>query len=81
MFFLPAFMQFIGLPDNAETIYSLEIECIKMILNARNTNKVAQIYYKLFVSWFGPISPKNGVEVIQYVKTLLQQKWFFWYPL
>jgi len=27
--------------------------------------------------WFGPISEKNGIEVLEFVKTLLQQEWFF----
>jgi len=76
--FLPKFCTFLGLPLNAETVYTLEIECLKMILNAREPpNMVSHTLYKLFVLWFGPLSDKNGVEVLQYVKTLLQQEWFY----
>jgi len=49
-----------------------------MILGAREPpNVVYQTYFKLFVLWFGPISDKNGIEVLEFVKTLLQQEWFF----
>jgi len=76
--FLPVFIEYLGLPEDADRIYNLQFECVRMILGAREPpHLVYQTYFKLFVLWFGPISDKNGIEVLEFVKTLLQQEWFF----